>query len=81
MRRRITMLVMAVLLALTMSLGGAGAAFAAQCGTGGGPGCLGPTDNPDKNNPKFVTFERGAGGGSGSDKQDCSVNPSGNTCR
>jgi hypothetical protein len=29
MRRRITMLVMAAMLALTMSLGGAGAAFAA----------------------------------------------------
>ena len=46
MRRRITMLIMAVMLALTMSLGGAGAAFADPAfgpgNKGGGEGNKGP---------------------------------------
>jgi hypothetical protein len=59
--------------------GGAGASFAAQCGTNGGPGCF--VEDSPKNNPKVVTYARGNGGGSGADSQDCSVNPSGNKCR
>ncbi len=59
MRRRITMLIMAAMLALTLSLGGAGAAFAAPppCEPGA-PGCK-TGDDPDKNNPKFTETQRG----------------------
>ena len=57
MRRRITMLIMAAMLALTMSLGGAGAAFADPPFTTTNPGqqeqgCQG-------NNPNCVTTNRG----------------------
>jgi Spy/CpxP family protein refolding chaperone len=58
MRRKITMLIMAAMLALTMSVGGAGAAFAANNGF--------TTQNPgqqDKgcggNNPNCATLNRG----------------------
>ena len=56
MRRRITLLIVAAILALTMSLGGAGAAFAApkECEPGA-PGCK----TIEGKNPKFTQTQRG----------------------
>jgi hypothetical protein len=59
MRRRIALLLTALMMALTMSFGAAGAAFAAPppCEPGA-PGCK-TGDDPDKNNPKFTETQRG----------------------
>ena len=56
MRKRITMLIMAAMLALTMALGGAGAAFAAAppC-EAGDPGCK----TLEGKNDKFTQTQRG----------------------
>jgi hypothetical protein len=60
MRKRISLLIAALMLALTMSFGGAGAAFAAPppCESPDAPGCK-TGDDPDKNNPKFTEVQRG----------------------
>ena len=57
MRRRITMLIMAAMLALTMSFGGAGAAFAANGFKTANPG--GQDNGCQGNNPNCVTTNRG----------------------
>ena len=54
MRKRITLLITALMLALTMSFGGAGAAFADNPHAGNSghfKGSAGPCDNPN-NHPK-----------------------------
>ena len=56
MRRRITMLIMAALLALTMSFGGAGAAFA-DPDFGPGNSSKGPNDPGAKCHPPGQTVD------------------------
>ena len=56
MRRRITMLIMAAMLALTMSLGGAGAAFA-DPDFGPGNSSKGPNDGGAKCHPPGQTVD------------------------
>ena len=81
MIKRISLLIAAALLTVVLVVGAATPLFAApqQC-TSTTPGCK-TVDNPDKNNPKFVTFKKGEGGGSGSFNSACNENPSGKKCR
>ncbi len=72
MRKRISLLIAALMLALTMSFGGAGAAFAEPAPCPGGPGCK-TGDDPDKNNPKFTEVQRGNTNAKGTEntEQNC----------
>jgi hypothetical protein len=73
MRRRITLLIVAAIMALTLSLGGATAAFAQPpaCEPGA-PGCK-TGDDPDKNNDKFTVVQRGSTNAKGTEdtRRDC----------
>jgi hypothetical protein len=72
MRRRITLLIVAAIMALTMAFG-TSAAFAAPppCEPGA-PGCK-TGDDPDKNNPKFTEVQRGSLNAKGTEgtERDC----------
>ena len=58
MRKRITLLIAALMMALTMSFGAAGAFAVPPPCEPGAPGCK-TGDDPDKNNPKFTETQRG----------------------
>ena len=68
MRRKITMLIMAAMLALTMSVGGAGAAFAAKACEPGDPGCK----TLEGKNAKFTQTQRGNFNQGTQDTNQCS---------
>ena len=74
MRKRITLLIAALMMALTMSFGAAGAFAVPPPCEPGAPGCK-TGDDPDKNNPKFLETQRGNLNAKGTEntEQDCKV--------
>ena len=75
MRKRIALLLTALMLALTMVAGpvASGALAAPECEPGA-PGCK-TGDDPDKNNPKFLETQRGNLNARGTEdtERDCKV--------
>jgi hypothetical protein len=76
MRKRIALLITALMLALTMIAGpvASGALAAPPPCEPGAPGCK-TGDDPDKNNPKFLETQRGNTNAQGTEdtERDCKV--------
>jgi hypothetical protein len=64
--KRIGLLIMVALVAAMMMVATAAPAFAAQPTCPGHPGCK-TTDDPNKNNDKFMVTRLGSGEGAGTD--------------
>ena len=69
MRKRISLLFVALMMALTMSFGASAAFAAPPACEPGAPGCK-TGDDPDKNNPKFVEVQRGNTNAPGTDNTE-----------